>query len=407
MTELRAHAVLGGRPRMPEALQCRRNRPALDPPAREVDAAQEGSRIVDVALERRAGEGRDRLAELLQLLGKLEDSSPCGAIRSPDDQLVREQVQPPRKLFEGLADPQIGIGHATLIVRPTECFTEPVGRQALRHLGEALDLIRLGDEEIDRSIQAEAELDLVQGPAQAAAALLELGRIHRQELLDRDREDQAVDGAVRATAPELAENLLPLLPIIIRFAGEVAARRIEHDGFIEEPELTRLGRPENPRVGVLGRQVEARLLEHAALAAALGTDDQVPGKLVYPGPTPESAPDLVQGVAKAPLQILGGVAALRSGRNRVAQIRTLESASEAVLVLAFEDDPNHEHGQHDQHDAEHGDDGDEPVLRQEAEPGRDGGHDREADPRSQNRTFLEVEQRHQTPEGRGTSPPAK
>src|SRR6185369_11382631 len=94
-------------------------------------------------------------------------------------------------------------------VRPTEHLPEAALREPPEELGEPLDQVTLGDQQVDRELDAELAHQLLELVADRARALEALPLVTAEDLVRGDGDDEAVD---RRDGPVLLEQLQELEP---------------------------------------------------------------------------------------------------------------------------------------------------------------------------------------------------
>ena len=270
----------GARPGETEPLGDARERLALTPCARQVDPAQERGFLVARRRERTTQEDREHTRELVELLGEDEEFAAALRIGFPQQELGQDRL---KLLSHGVEAPQRGVpgvGEASLRVRPAEELDQAARRQGARQLDKTIHQIDFGHGDVDRCVHAELVDDLIERAAELSGVLLHVAHASAEQARRRDGDDDAIDGHARARTAHKAQKRAPLAAVSGLFGARVAARGVEQDGFVGEPEVAVACRSRRREPRELGGELEARFVKQRTLAASRLANHQVPGQCV-------------------------------------------------------------------------------------------------------------------------------
>jgi hypothetical protein len=202
--------------------------------AREVEPAQLGRLAVRVGPRHEP----DEIAEPLAAVGELH-REPEHLALTRHRAFDREHPEPAlaqtcREIVEALEEQLV---HRTLALvlldrAPPHLLTLLLG-QPLERFDEAFEQVALGEHQVDRQHHAEPLGHLVDARADALGVPLELFGSRTEDVLDADRDHQAVERTLLARPAQHVEEREPLLGVL--GLGRVAPRRVEQDRAVGEP----------------------------------------------------------------------------------------------------------------------------------------------------------------------------
>ena len=252
--------------------------------AGQVDAAK-GRRLLErVPLEQHRDERREVVLERRNLDGEVDDG-----LAHRDASLARH---PPHGPAVERVDQRIELGfeeRARLLFRIGRDRHAPdLSALALAQitpaLGETGDEVGLREDHVDGDEHLQPSRDLVEARAHLLGDALDLLLARGGEILDAERDDEAVDRLPLAILPKQIEKPEPFRLIV--GARGIATGGVEDDGVVGEPPVAVAG-PARAAIGspLVERKREPGVADGGGLASARRADDHVPGELVERGAT--------------------------------------------------------------------------------------------------------------------------
>ena len=146
-------------------------------------------------------------------------------------------------------------------------------------LDEARDQIALREQHVDGHDHVQARHHLVDALADTLGQGQHVIVVGATEVADADRDQDPVDGLLRAGALQHVEEGQPFVVVVV--LGRVAPGSIKQDGLVGQPPVAvarAAHAAHGPALRAQIRKLDARVAQRRALPGAGRTDDHVPGQ---------------------------------------------------------------------------------------------------------------------------------